>query len=127
MVHIPSMKNLLLHCAAAFVFIFATACDKQGASSGASDAGKKIKIGFLVKQPEEPWFQTEWKFAQKAEHENGFNFIKLGPTDGEKVLRALNILPPKGEKVFVFCTPDVRRGPAITAKAQQADMKFMTV
>ncbi|MGQ7151794.1 hypothetical protein ACUODF_16050, partial [Escherichia coli] len=22
--------------------------------------------GFLVKQPEEPWFQTEWKFADKA-------------------------------------------------------------
>ena len=25
-----------------------------------------IKIGFLVKQPEEPWFQLEWKFADQA-------------------------------------------------------------
>ena len=25
-----------------------------------------VKIGFIVKQPEEPWFQDEWKFAQEA-------------------------------------------------------------
>lgn len=25
-----------------------------------------VKIGFLVKQPEEPWFQTEWAFAEKS-------------------------------------------------------------
>ena len=24
------------------------------------------KIGFIVKQPEEPWFQDEWKFADVA-------------------------------------------------------------
>jgi len=24
-----------------------------------------VKIGFLVKQAEEPWFQTEWAFAEK--------------------------------------------------------------
>ena len=28
--------------------------------------GGEPKLGFLVKQPEEPWFQTEWKFADKA-------------------------------------------------------------
>lgn len=25
-----------------------------------------LKLGYLVKQPEEPWFQTEWNFADKA-------------------------------------------------------------
>lgn len=25
-----------------------------------------LKLGYLVKQPEEPWFQTEWSFAEKA-------------------------------------------------------------
>ncbi|MDF6651851.1 arabinose ABC transporter substrate-binding protein, partial [Escherichia coli] len=24
-------------------------------------AADDVKIGFLVKQPEEPWFQDEWK------------------------------------------------------------------
>ncbi|MEB0108225.1 arabinose ABC transporter substrate-binding protein, partial [Pseudomonas sp. MH9.3] len=24
---------------------------------------EEVKIGFLVKQAEEPWFQTEWAFA----------------------------------------------------------------
>jgi L-arabinose transport system substrate-binding protein len=121
------MKNLLLHCAAAFVLVFTTACDK-GASPGSSDdGGKKIKVGFLVKQPEEPWFQTEWKFAQKAADENGFDLIKIGTPDGEKVLAALDNLAAQGAKGFVICTPDVRLGPAIAAKAQQTGMKFMTV
>ncbi|KAA6170107.1 arabinose ABC transporter substrate-binding protein, partial [Pseudomonas veronii] len=25
---------------------------------------EEVKIGFLVKQAEEPWFQTEWAFAE---------------------------------------------------------------
>ena len=29
-------------------------------------AADEIKIGFLVKQAEEPWFQDEWKFAEQA-------------------------------------------------------------
>ncbi len=31
-----------------------------------SAMAENLKLGFLVKQPEEPWFQTEWKFADKA-------------------------------------------------------------
>ena len=31
-----------------------------------SAIAENLKLGFLVKQPEEPWFQTEWKFADKA-------------------------------------------------------------
>ena len=30
----------------------------------AQAADEPVKIGFLVKQPEEPWFQDEWKFAE---------------------------------------------------------------
>jgi L-arabinose transport system substrate-binding protein len=26
-----------------------------------SAIAENLKLGFLVKQPEEPWFQTEWK------------------------------------------------------------------
>jgi L-arabinose transport system substrate-binding protein len=31
-----------------------------------AQAADPVKIGFLVKQPEEPWFQDEWKFAEIA-------------------------------------------------------------
>lgn len=121
----PLVKKLFLHCAAALVLVLVAACDKKG--TGGGGAASEIKIGFLIKQPEEPWFQTEWKFAQKAADENGFQLIKIGTTDGEKALAAIDNLAAQGAKGFVICTPDVRLGPAITAKAQAAGLKFMTV
>ena len=41
-----------------------------------------VKIGFVVKQPEEPWFQDEWKFAEVAAKEKGFELVKIGAEDG---------------------------------------------
>jgi L-arabinose transport system substrate-binding protein len=106
--------------------LFFTGCNKQ---SGANNSGSasNIKIGFLVKQPEEPWFQTEWKFAQKAADENGFELVKIATTDGEQVLAAIDNLAAQGAKGFVICTPDVRLGPAISAKADAAGLKLVTV
>ena len=46
------------------------------------------KIGFVVKQPEEPWFQDEWKFADMADAEKGFEVVKIGATDGEQLMAA---------------------------------------
>src|SRR5215210_6263926 len=125
------MKKPLFICLAVSLVFSLAGCDKKSASTGSesssgSSAGK-IKIGFLVKQPEEPWFQTEWKFAQKAADENGFELIKIGTVDGEKVLAAIDNLAAQGAKGFVICTPDVRLGPAIKAKAEQAGLKLMTV
>ncbi len=42
---------------------------------------------FPVKQPEEPWFQTEWKFADKAGKDLGFEVIKIAVPDGENIER----------------------------------------
>lgn len=42
-----------------------------------SAIAESMKLGFLVKQPEEPWFQTEWKFADKAGKDLGFEVIKI--------------------------------------------------
>ena len=47
----------------------------------------ETKIGFVVKQPEEPWFQDEWKFADQAGKEKGFTVVKIGAEDGEKGAR----------------------------------------
>lgn len=86
-----------------------------------------IKIGFLVKQPEEPWFQDEWKFADQAAKEKGFTLVKIGAEDGEKVQSAIDNLAAQGAQGFIICTPDVKLGPGIVAKAAANDLKVMTV
>ncbi len=57
-----------------------------------SAIAENLKLGFLVKQPEEPWFQTEWKFADKAGKDLGFEVIKIAVPDGEKTLNAIDSL-----------------------------------
>ncbi|MFO2466279.1 arabinose ABC transporter substrate-binding protein, partial [Pseudomonas sp. 15FMM2] len=57
---------------------------------------EEVKIGFLVKQAEEPWFQTEWAFAEKAGREHGFTVIKIAVPDGEKTLSAIDSLAANG-------------------------------
>lgn len=59
-----------------------------------SAIAETMKLGFLVKQPEEPWFQTEWKFADKAGKDLGFEVIKIAVPDGEKTLNAIDSLLP---------------------------------
>lgn len=90
-------------------------------------APAKIKIGFLVKQAEELWFQNEWKFAQKFADEKNVELIKIGVPDGEKVMAAIDNLAAQKAQGFVICTPDVRLGPAIMAKANAKKLKVFTV
>ena len=85
------------------------------------------KIGFIVKQPEEPWFQDEWKFADQAAKEKGFTLVKIGAEDGEKLMSAIDNLGAQGAQGFVVCTPDVKLGPGIVAKAKADGLKMMTV
>ena len=103
-------------------------CKKQNAAQTSPPGGEdKIKIGFVVKQPEEPWFQLEWKFAQQAADKDGFELIKIAAPDGEKALDAIDNLGASGAQGFVICTPDVKLGPAIVAKAQSHDLKVIAV
>ncbi|RLM26910.1 sugar ABC transporter substrate-binding protein [Brenneria alni] len=92
-----------------------------------SAIAETMKLGFLVKQPEEPWFQTEWKFADKAGKDLGFDVIKIAVPDGEKTLNAIDSLAASGAKGFVICTPDPKLGPAIVAKARGYDLKVIAV
>lgn len=105
-------------------------CGKRtdtGKERASATATAKIKLGFLVKQPEEPWFQFEWKGAEKAASQYGFEVIKLGVPDGEKVIAAIDSLAAVGAKGFVICTPDVRLGPAIVSQANRNGLKVVTV
>lgn len=114
----------VLGCTLALGF---SACSKSSESGAAGSSEKKLKLGFLVKQPEEPWFQFEWKGADKAAAQYGFDAIKIGVTDGEKTLAAIDSLAANGAGGFVICAPDVRLGPAIVAKAKAAGLKLITV
>ena len=120
----PRWLAIVLTLAIAAVF---AGCSKQSSTPGGEAPAKKIKLGFLVKQPEEPWFQYEWKGADKAAAKYGFDLIKIGVPDGEKTLAAIDSLAANGAKGFVICTPDVRLGPAIVAKATAAGLKVITV
>jgi len=90
-------------------------------------AAEPVKIGFLVKQAEEPWFQTEWAFAEKAGKDKGFTVIKIAVPDGEKTLSAIDSLAANGAKGFVICAPDVSLGPAIMAKAKVNGLNVIAV
>ncbi len=92
-----------------------------------AQAAEPVKIGFLVKQPEEPWFQDEWKFAEQAAKEKGFTLVKIGAVSGEKVMSALDNLAAQQAQGFIICTPDVKLGPGIVAKAKADHLKMMTV
>ena len=87
----------------------------------------KVIIGYIVKQPDEPWFRTEWKFAQKCADENHFELLQIAARNGTEVMTALDTLNAKGARGFVICTPDPTLGRSIVDKAHEYGMKFMTV
>ena len=97
------------------------------ATVGFAYAADSLKLGYLVKQPEEPWFQTEWVFAEKAGKEMGFDVLKVAIPDGEKTLAAIDNIAANGAKGFVICTPDPKLGPAIMAKAKSLNLKVVAV
>jgi L-arabinose transport system substrate-binding protein len=90
-------------------------------------ADEPLKVGFLVKMPEQAWFINEQKAATALGKKDGFTVVNIGTPDGEKVLGAIDNLGAQGAKGFVICAPDVRLGPAIQARAKRYNMKFVTV
>jgi L-arabinose transport system substrate-binding protein len=93
----------------------------------AAQADEPLKIGFLVKMPEQAWFINEQKAATAVGQKDGISVVNIGTPDGEKVLTAIDNLGAQGAKGFVICAPDVRLGPAIEARAKRYNMKFVTV
>jgi L-arabinose transport system substrate-binding protein len=131
------MRTTTRYLATVAVLLALAGCRSQQAEAPAGQnapraaangpGAERLKIGFLVKMPDEKWFQDEWKFAQKCADRYQFDLLKIGATDGEKVLSAIDSLAASGAKGFVICTPDVKLGPAILAKAKAQNMKVFTV
>ncbi|MFC1237516.1 arabinose ABC transporter substrate-binding protein [Vibrio sp. UBA2437] len=90
-------------------------------------AEAKKKIGFIVKQPEAGWFQDEWKFAEIAAKEKGFELIKIGAQDGQKLMSALDNLGTQQADGVIVCVPNVKLGPAVVAAAKRNGLKLMSV
>ena len=66
------MNKLVACCILATLSVMG-GCNKSPETAGSeskpatsSAGGDRLKLGFIVKQPEEPWFQLEWKFAEEA-------------------------------------------------------------
>jgi L-arabinose transport system substrate-binding protein len=93
----------------------------------AAHASEPVKIGFLVKQAEEPWFQDEWRFAEQAAREKGFSLVKIGIPNGEKMIGAIDNLAAQKVQGFVICAPDVKLGTAVQRAARRTGMKVMSV
>lgn len=87
----------------------------------------RTRIGFVVKMPQEQWFQDEWRFARAAARDLGFSLIAIGAEDGDRVLSALWTLYARYAAGVVICTPDPRLGPAIAGFGKSSGMKVMSV
>ncbi|MGP9568187.1 arabinose ABC transporter substrate-binding protein [Halomonas sp. AOP5-B2-8] len=87
----------------------------------------EVKIGFIVKKPEQAWFINEQQAATAIGEELGFDVVRLSGEDGQEVLTAIDNLYAQGADGFVICPPDVRLGPAIMNRANQYNMKVVTV
>jgi L-arabinose transport system substrate-binding protein len=122
-----SRRGRIANFSLMMLWMICAGCGPQQPSGGTPAAPDKIKIGFVVKQPEEQWFQMEWKFADQAARDLGFEVIKIGATDGEKALTAIDNLAAAGAQGMIVCTPDVKLGPALAAKAKANQLKIMAV
>ncbi|WP_043529962.1 arabinose ABC transporter substrate-binding protein [Litchfieldella xinjiangensis] len=94
---------------------------------GSAQAQDDVRIGFIVKKPEQAWFINEQEAATQLGEEKGFSVVRLGGEDGQEVLSAIDNLNSQGAQGFVICPPDVRLGPAIMNRANQYGMKVVTV
>lgn len=129
------MKSLFARLVfAGFVTLLFTGCGQPSGGGASAPStlspgreGPPVTLGFLVKRPEETWFQDEWKYAQQYADEHGIRLVKIGAADGEKVLTSIDSLAAQKAQGFVICTPDVKLGPAILAKAKSYGMKVFTV
>jgi L-arabinose transport system substrate-binding protein len=119
------LMNRLIFISGLSLVCFAAGCAKP--ERAGERVARAVKLGFVVNQPDQPWYQLEWKFADQAAAELGVELIKIGATDGEKALAAIDTLAAAGAQGFVICTPDVRLGPAIVAKSKAANLKLIAV
>ena len=96
-------------------------------AGGRAAADAPLKIGFIVKMPEQAWFINEQTASAAWGAKHDVTVVKLAGSDGELVMNAIDNLAAQGAKGFVICPPDVKLGPAIMARATAQGMKVVSV
>lgn len=122
-----TVKRLVCGLAALIAMIGCNGGDKSIGGAKGTAPKDKVKIAFIVKMPEESWFQLEWKFAAEASKKYGFELIQSAATDGEQVLPKIENAAARGAQGLIICTPDVKLGPVIVAKCKERNLKLLTV
>jgi L-arabinose transport system substrate-binding protein len=107
--------------------ILAAGCNTAGTATGSGAGTSDVKIGFIVKSATEPWFQSEWQFADEAAKQYGFTLVKLPATDADQLMSALDNLAAQGAQGVIVCAPDTKLGPSIVAKCEEKNLKLMLV
>ncbi|HVT82318.1 MAG TPA: substrate-binding domain-containing protein [Phycisphaerae bacterium] len=123
--------NLLKPLLTAALLLTLAACGDSSTNAPTSGPsvkpGEKVKIGFIVKLPNDPWFQNEWKFARQAAAADNFELKEIGLTDGSSTLAAIDSLAAQGVQGFIVCSPEPKIGQAILDRAARSGMKVMSV
>ena len=104
-----------------------TDCGPKSESTNTFTSTAKVRIGFLVKRPEDPWFQREWAFAEQAANDLGFDLEEVGAPDSAVVMASIDRLATEGAGGLIICTPDRRLGPAIAARSRAVGLKLISV
>ena len=122
---LPLLTRRSLFVGLGIVSLMTYGCTAPGNKVSTSEA--EIKIGYIVKSATEPWFQSEWEFADQAAANLGFTLVKLPATDAEKLMSALDNLAAQGAQGVIICASDTKLGPSIVAKCAEKNLKLMTV
>lgn len=120
-------RRTVLVSLAAIPMILAAGCNTGGTATGTGTGASDVKIGFIVKSATEPWFQSEWQFADEAAKKYGFTLVKLPATDADQLMSALDNLAAQGAQGVIVCAPDTKLGPSIVAKCEEKNLKLMSV
>lgn len=96
-------------------------------SQPAPNAPEKVKIGFIVKQMDDTWFQQETKFAKDKAAELNVELLVQEAKTGEAVLTTMESMATQGAKGVIICAPEVQLGTAIKQAADSRNMKLMSV
>lgn len=122
-----------LACACAATLVLASGCSPAkeptaaGGTATTEKTAKPAKIGFVVKQMDDSWFQQETKFAKEKAAELGVELVVQEAKTGDQVLSVIDNLATQGCEGLIICSPETQLGSAIKAATERHKMKLMSV
>jgi L-arabinose transport system substrate-binding protein len=91
-------------------------------------AGKKLKIAYLNKMGDNPWFVDEVAGAKAKAQELGIDFSNQDlQFDANLAMTAMDTYIGKGVDGIIIVVPDTKIGPAVIEKAQKANIPIIAV